>query len=413
MHRICEKALCGYILISCIATYALAGEDHTWKLSARARLADLQTGDQSGKAASLLLRGQVESQWADPLSTLLEVDYVHTEWQSHHSDGARNNAEPLIPDVPGGEINQLLLSYEFDRAQVKLGRQRIELDDQRFVGSNGYWQNDQTFDAISTDWKLFSASRLHYSYIANANRIFGDDADRTLPHDATDHYGSDGYRPAGLLGDHEHNSHLLHLQLNEWDFSRVIGYAYFIDNQDAPETSNQTLGGKYKFTTTAGMFKYQGELAAATQERTELPSSPRPIYALIDLNIIRGQWRLAGRHEVLGSDDNASFITPLGSNHNFQGMADVFATTPENGLEDNSLRVNWRSSPWELDIHYHWFSEYSGSQAYGEELDLDAEFKISRRHSLLLRYADFRTSSAYRDSLSDQRKIYLDYSFNF
>ena len=399
--------------LGCMGAFAQASDEHEWEFSARTRAAHLRVDDQSGKAASVLLRGQITSEWTRALSTVLELDHVETFWQNHHSDGVNQNGEPLIPDVPGTELNQLFVNYEFERVQVRVGRQRIELDDQRFVGSNGYWQNDQTFDALSTEWQLFSASRLNYTYIANANRIFGDDAGAHLAHEDVGYYSSDGERPAALQGDHEQHTHLLHLQANEWDNSRLIGYAYFIDNEDFPAVSNRTFGGKYKFMVTAGAFKYHGEIAAATQERTELSGSPRPPYGLLDLSMIHGPWRLVARHEILGADQGAGFVTPLASAHNFQGSADVFAATPEGGLEDTSLHINWRSSPWELDLRYHLFREYSGSEPYGHEFDLDIEFKPASQHSILLRFADFHASTAYSSTLPDRQKVYLDYSYNF
>ncbi len=409
----CRPWLLCFACAGCICAQAQASADHEWGLAARTRAAHLQVDDQNGKAASLLLRGRITSEWNHALSTVLELDHVETFWQNHHSDGVNRNGKPVIPDVPGTEINQLFASYEFERVQVRLGRQRIELDDQRFVGSNGYWQNDQTFDALSTEWQLLSASRLHYAYIANANRIFGDSADAHLSHEEPGYYALDGERPAGLLGDHEQDTHLLHLQVNEWDYSRLIGYAYFIDNKDFPDMSNRTLGGKYKFVATRGIFKYQGEIAAAVQERTELSGSPRPAYGLLDLSMIHGPWRFVARHEILGADQGAGFVTPLASAHNFQGWADVFAATPENGLEDTSLHINWRSSPWELDLRYHLFREYNGSEPYGHEYDLDIEFKPARQHSILLRFADFHASTAYSGTLPDRQKVYLDYSYNF
>src|SRR3546814_11261136 len=46
---------------------------------------------------------------------------------------------------------------------------------------------------------------------------------------------------------------------------------------------------------------------------------------------------LKGGYEVLGGDDgtgNRAFQTPLATKHAFQGWADVFLTTPADGIED-------------------------------------------------------------------------------
>jgi hypothetical protein len=40
------------------------------------------------------------------------------------------------------------VQYATKALDLTLGRQRINLDDQRFVGSVGWRQNEQTFDAV-------------------------------------------------------------------------------------------------------------------------------------------------------------------------------------------------------------------------------------------------------------------------
>ena len=44
-------------------------------------------------------------------------------------------------------LNRLQVQYKSKPLTVTLGRQRINLDDQRFVGNAGWRQNEQTFDA--------------------------------------------------------------------------------------------------------------------------------------------------------------------------------------------------------------------------------------------------------------------------
>lgn len=49
----------------------------------------------------------------------------------------------------------------------------INLDNQRFVGSVAWRQNDQTFDAISLNIKPCKEFSLYYAYIDQVNTIFG------------------------------------------------------------------------------------------------------------------------------------------------------------------------------------------------------------------------------------------------
>ena len=56
------------------------------------------------------------------------------------------------------------------------GRQRILVEDQRFVGNVGWRQDEQTFDAVRADAALgrFKAT---YAYLWHVNRILGEERD--------------------------------------------------------------------------------------------------------------------------------------------------------------------------------------------------------------------------------------------
>ena len=57
---------------------------------------------------------------------------------------------PVVADPTGTDVNQALILYRgIDSTLIRAGRQRINLDNQRFVGAVGWRQNDQTYDGIS------------------------------------------------------------------------------------------------------------------------------------------------------------------------------------------------------------------------------------------------------------------------
>ena len=56
---------------------------------------------------------------------------------------------PVVPDPESYEVNRFqLTNTSLPGTTLTLGRQRIVLDDQRFVGNVGWRQNEQTFDAF-------------------------------------------------------------------------------------------------------------------------------------------------------------------------------------------------------------------------------------------------------------------------
>ena len=60
---------------------------------------------------------------------------------------------PIVADPENIELNRIQLQYKgLPKTVVTLGRQRINLDDQRFVGAAAWRQNEQTFDAARVEW---------------------------------------------------------------------------------------------------------------------------------------------------------------------------------------------------------------------------------------------------------------------
>lgn len=379
--------------------------EHELDWASRARYASVDA-DNSGQAASLLVRGNIESTWTDVFGSFVEVDGIATAFNDDHSDGVRFNNQPLIPDPKGVELNQAFLSLDLDWAVFHLGRQRINFDNQRFIGGNGFWQNEQTFDALLGKFKLASNSTMTYSYVANVNRIYGDDAEKNNS-GGTPQYGENNWRTAAWLGDHEHNSHLARLEWNEWDYTRVIAYAQRMDNNDMPAASNNTVGASYQFNYKADVIKYRVHIEAAQQDRFELNADQLPYY-LVDVGLGIRTWELNTRYEILGQRDGAAFITPLGSIHDFEGWADEIGNTPNEGVRNFSVGLLWRESPFRVETSYHFFKDDLNGNDIGRELDLDLVYKPSRKHSISLRLAQFEPE----DNSGSIRKVYLDYAFN-
>lgn len=394
------------LIILSASPFAYTSE-HQVDWGSRIRYANV-AADNSGQAASILLRGTIESEWNDIFSTTLEVDHVSTTFKDDHNDGVDVKEQPFIPDPPGTEINQALIAVQMDDLLINLGRQRINFDNQRFVGGNGFWQNEQTFDAALGKIKVSTNSNFTYAYIANANRIFGDDADDHLPgYDDPYDDNAPGERPAGLLGDHEHHSHLARLEWNEWDYTRVIAYGYRIDNRDMPSASNNTLGASYAFNYKHNRIKYRVQIEAAQQDHFEI-NADNLNYYLLDFGLGINAYEISTRYEVLSANNGAAFITPLGSNHDFEGWADEIGNTPNSGVRNFSLGLLWRAAPFRVETSYHFFTEDIGGNNIGRELDLDIAYKPARKHTVSLRLANFEPEN----NSGSIRKVYLDYSYN-
>lgn len=404
---------CLYLTSSLLPVLAYGAEpiatDFDW--SARSRYVDFSGAD-SARAASLLLRLNVDTHWSDTLSTHIQLDDVNRAFKNEHSDGVDLNGKPVIPDVDGFDLNQAYLRADFDSVKLQLGRQRINLDDQRFIGGNGFWQNEQTFDAVLSKLKVLSNSQFTYAYIDNANRIFGDGADKYI-HSSESGYGNvDTERPAGIRGDHRHHTHIVQFNYNEWDYSQLVAYGYVIDNLTLPNASNNTLGANYTFTYKQGAIKYRIKIESALQKQPELNNSPLLPFYLLDAGIGISHIELNTRYEVLSNKESVNFITPLGSLHDFQGLANQIQNYASQGLKDASVGISWRATPFKFEAQYHHFNAYTSSEYLAQELDLICSYKPTRKHAVTLLTTFFKPESG-NPQKSSTRKMYLDYTYNF
>ena len=152
---------------------------------------------------------------------------------------------PVIADPGGEDLNQIFLQYKGKIGQIRAGRQRIIYDNARFVGNVGWRQNEQTYDALSYDYKGNSGINLQYAYVDNVNRIFGNEIN---------------------AGDHNQNTHLLNAAYAFDGFGKLSVYLYDIDNKDVAGLSNSTVGFRWAGKLGLEGTKFGYGLELATQE---------------------------------------------------------------------------------------------------------------------------------------------------
>jgi hypothetical protein len=107
---------------------------------------------------------------------------------------------------------------------------------------------------------------------------------------------------------------------------------------------------------------------------------------------------------VLGSDEHATshvtglpaadigFATPLATLHAFNGFADLFLTTPVNGLVDDYAFVNFAlPGQFALDLAFHRYRSQSGGFDYGSEVNAVLRRPLPwKNFSVLVKVASYR-----------------------
>ncbi len=361
----------------------------------RYEFVDQESFDDNAHASTLRLRLNYETAAYRNWSGLVEFDYVAELWPKEFNSGAGTSGPnrgqyPVVADPGGEDLNQLYVQYAGREWRGRLGRQRILLDDQRFVGGVGWRQNEQTYDALSFKVDRLERTSIFYSYVTNVNRIFGSGV------------------PAGR---HDHNTHLLNARVDLNESFKVIGYAYLIDNDDAPAFSTNTFGLRVEggLGVGSGRLALLGELATQSDAANNAASFDTDYYRLQAI-WSTGPWTAGLGYEMLGSDNGVGFRTPLATLHAFNGWADRFLATPPDGLEDLYVRLGAKVAKWSIEGRYHDFGAEATSENFGREIDLQAKRPLGARYDLLLKAAFFDARS---DNFEDVTKIWLMLSARF
>ncbi len=285
---------------------------------------------------------------------------------------------PVVADPEGTEINQAYLEMG-ERAQVRVGRQEISLDNHRFVGSVPWRQNFQSFDAISVRSSVAETS-LFYAYLHNTNRIFGDDNPN---------------------GDARMDSHLVNVS-HGWEGLKLTGYWYYLDSSNLAAFSTSTVGaravGKVPL---PGPWKLSctGEYA----QQSDVENNPNDVDAgYLFAEVVGGyeNVNLKVGYEVLegSADAGDKFSTPLATLHKFNGWADQFLVTPDGGLEDLHVSVggSFDGNTWAA--IYHTFTGNESGDDLGTEIDLLFKRPLTEHVNLGIKFAAYDADTFSTDS---------------
>jgi len=273
----------------------------------------------------------------------------------------------VIADPQEHELNQLWLNFKgIPDTEIKVGRQRIKIDNDRFIGNVGWRQLEMTYDAALLTNKSLSNTVIKLGYINQSQTIKSEVNPMQTP--------------------------FFNIAYNMTDLGTLTGYTYFIDNNEAHTKSNQTYGvffdGKTMINegvTALYRFEY-----AHQQDYEQNPNDYSVDYSHVIGGVNLYGITFKGGMETLGGrGEGKVFQTPLATGHAFNGWADQFLKTPDAGLRDIYGLVTGKFMGVKLIGVYHTFDDDSGSLSYGKEYDFLAVKKFGKHYSLLAKYAYF------------------------
>lgn len=299
---------------------------------------------------------------------------------------------PVVMDPRALELNQAWLAWRGAELSLRAGRQRLAIDNQRFIGNVGWRQNEQTFDAVSTEWTPRAGTRLQAHWLGRVHRVAGDEAIDPLA------------RERALDG------RLLHLQ-QAMPMGTLSAYGYWIEDQDVATASSRTVGLRWTGQAPEATVRWGFTLEAAQQDGISGGAGKDADHLLLEPRIEHAGRRYAFGWERLGAGNGRVFQTPLATLHAFNGWADVFLTTPAGGLEDlyasaqGKWRLAGREGQWQLAWH-DYRAERGGD--YGQEWNASLGLAFRPGWNALVKFADYRASGFGRDTT----KLWLQLEWN-
>ncbi len=315
----------------------------------------VNTEDDGAQAVTLRTRLVYTTNGVNGFNMNVEFEDVHAlEVNDYNVPGGFGNGDPnyaVIADPESTELNEAYLRYKKDAITFTAGRQRIKYDNVRFVGDVGWRQDDQTYDAYKLDYAK-DALAVSLAFIDQVNGTFGDEHITNV----SDTLVNASYNVEGL--------------------GKFTGYSYMFEN-DSTDATQDTAGIRFAGKQGGDIpFTYALEYASQTADAgVEYDAT----YTLVELGTTISAVSLTVGNETLGSDDGAyGFSTDLATKHAFNGWADMFLNTPNDGLVDTYVKVGGKVAGTKLLAVYHVYSadESTPTDEYGSELDASAVKKL-------------------------------------
>ncbi len=332
---------------------------------------------------------------------LLDFNNVTSYFNNHHNSGSNTSPSKIhyamIPDPKGTALVQALIAFDgIPDTQILFGRQNINLDNERFVGTSDFRQMPKTYDAVSLVNRSLTNVELFYAYIDQVNTIYQGNQSAYFPQRAN-------------------TSHLINISATVFPFGEFIAYGYLIHDFDFPNFSANTYGLRYEGDYPFADFTLYSVMEYARQNS----KNPNPVDYNANYYHLNGGFTwlfldLSGGLEVLGGDDRAvgkAFKTPFASLHEFNGYAGKFTRTPDDGLKD--LYATLQVTAWEVVVEatYHHFKAQTGGDTFGHEWDFGIKRPLFKNYFLGIEYADFSGRKEY--GYADTRKYWLTAAAKF
>lgn len=363
----------------------------TPNLDARLRYESVDQENMADDAEALTIRarlGYTTGKWND-IDGQLEFETIGIVGKVDNYNPAPgvappvgNPAYPAVADQEIDELNQAWIRYSgLPKTTVKYGRQRLILDNARFIGNVGWRQNEQTYDGWVVQSGLIPKTTVNLAYLSNVNSF----RTWTVGPKVTD----DVSLESGLIANIAFTP-IKALTLVAYDYELDFSFDAAPGTVNNPRRDTRTLGLRASGSVPVGKFSVPYAAEYAGQDGIDdSPDGVDADYYLIEAGLGYGKVKGLVGYEVLGGDGVYGFQTPLATLHAFQGWADLFLVTPANGIEDLYVSVTLPVAKGSFTAAYHDYQSDEASVDYGDEINLIATYPVIENLVIGAKYAAY------------------------
>ena len=343
----------------------------------------------------------------DGLSTTIGIQTVNNFGYTDYNSTNNGQAQDVIKDPQFAMLSEATLDYKIGKTALHAGRSQVNLDNQRFIGTVGWRQNERSYDTVYAANNDIENLNILVAYVY-------------------------GFQGVGAGATTDSKSVLVHADYKVMDALKITAYDYMlsvgVQGVDA-DTIGLALTGKFN---AGAKFNYRAEYAVqknATMALHDANTNADADYYNLDFGANISGFIAGLNYEVLsgttGTDGKTAFNPKLGTNHKFNGWADLFyvAATPQGGLKDANIRLGYKAKGFgKLLAVYHDFTSETTTGANSDDLgsEIDAVYvnKIPGVNGLtgLVKYASFskgNTTNGFAAAQKDKQVAWLQLDYKF
>jgi len=367
------------------------------------------------------------------LSAYLEATYVGALIDDYYpqkgtsANISENYATVADPDIT--RITEAYIKYKFNKTSFIFGRTRLNLDDQRFIGSVDWRQMPQTFGIIG----------IQDNTINNLNILLAGIYERKGVSDNQVSFDTMDWKLDKM-------PIIFNISYKFIPQLKLTGYAYLLS---AKYQDGKTFNGgnTYGINATGDIqlskdvkFSYLGEYAIQKDPYAKDGLATKP---KIDADFYRVEGKLSGygffatlgyeRFQGADKGENAGFTTPFATLHAYEGWADKFlgyvATNMAYGLKDAYATIGYTHKDYgTLSLTYHKFDadknqgyDYDKGQLltlpsknFGDEMDVLYTVNLTKRLNFLAKGAWYNGKDSMPASIkNDLTKYWIQLTYKY